>query len=81
MSSSHLPIMCLIMISLVPLHHLGNAYGLEFKKKCIDFRQWVPACTIPASGCFCCNDAPSEKKLTCYATEAECMARCPNPTI
>ncbi|KAL0718310.1 hypothetical protein Bca4012_067632 [Brassica carinata] len=43
MSLSHLSIMCFIMISLVPLYQLGNADGLEFKRKCINFVRWVPA--------------------------------------
>ncbi|KAL0711619.1 hypothetical protein Bca4012_018597 [Brassica carinata] len=73
MSSSHLAIMCLIMISLVPLHQLGNADDLKFNRKCV--RPLI--CT--GKRCICCNNAP--EILKCYATQAECMAHCTNPAI
>ncbi|CAN6979138.1 unnamed protein product [Brassica oleracea var. botrytis] len=73
MSSSHLAIMCLIMISLVPLHQLGNADGLEFDRKCVRPLH----CT--GRRCYCCNNAP--EILKCYDTQAACMAHCTNPTI
>ncbi|CAN6908206.1 unnamed protein product [Brassica oleracea] len=64
MSSSHLAIMCLIMISLVPLHQLGNADGLDFDRKCVR----LLGCT--GRRCICCNNAP--EILKCYDTQAAC---------
>ncbi|CAG7881225.1 unnamed protein product [Brassica rapa] len=68
MASSHLAIMCLIMIALVPLHQLGNADGVEFLRKCVTARK-----------CICCDNA--HELLKCYDTQAACMAHCTNPII
>nr|QDF62996.1 pollen coat protein B7 [Brassica rapa] len=73
MSLSHLAIMCLIMISLVPLNQLGNAEVLDFDRKCVR----LLGCT--GRRCICCNNAP--EILKCYDTQAACMAHCTNPTI
>nr|QDF62959.1 pollen coat protein B3 [Brassica oleracea] len=68
MSSPHLAIMCLIMISLVHLHQLGNADG--FDRKCVRPLH----CT--GKRCYCCNNAL--EILKCYDTQATCMSHCTN---
>ncbi|KAL0718309.1 hypothetical protein Bca4012_067631 [Brassica carinata] len=72
MSSSHFYIMCLIMISLVPLHQLGDACSLEAQ-----VRQCLPVeCSLPRVGRYCACCLEGEKTLKCWVKKEECMAAC-----
>ncbi|EOA15212.1 hypothetical protein CARUB_v10028603mg [Capsella rubella] len=69
MSSSHFAILCLFMISLVPLHECSEA-GLQLDPaSCL---RVLCAKHKNQKWCFCCAGKPK----TCYLNKRECTAVC-----
>ncbi|KAG7538804.1 hypothetical protein ISN44_As13g025280 [Arabidopsis suecica] len=78
MSSSNFAILCLFMISLVPLHEFGKAQGSEAGM------QLDPALCARVQcakhwnqkWCFCCAGQPK----TCFLNKQGCTAVCKYPS-